>query len=186
MGAAPLTLVGRDDEIELLRRALEDAAAGQGRLLLASGEPGIGKTRLLQEAGREASRRGFAVAWGRAWESGGAPEYWPWIQILRSLQRALGGDLGGLGGELGGGRGSETDRFALFDRVVGALGASAARRPLVLLLDDLHAADPSSLRLLELLALQLADLPIVVVSSYRDVEARLAPEIGDVVARIGR
>jgi len=186
MGAAPLTLVGRADEIDVLRRALDDAAAGLGRLLVASGEPGIGKTRLLQEAGREASRRGFAVAWGRAWESGGAPEYWPWIQILRSLQRALGGDLGGLGGELGGGGGSETDRFALFDRVVGALGASAARRPLVLLLDDLHAADPSSLRLLELLALQLADLPIVVVSSYRDVEARLAPEIGDVIARIAR
>jgi hypothetical protein len=186
MGAAPLTLVGRDDEIELLRRALEDAAAGQGRLLLASGEPGIGKTRLLEEAGREASRRGFAVAWGRAWEAGGAPEYWPWIQVLRSLQRAVGGELAGLGAELGGGGGSETDRFALFDRVVGALGGAAAAKPLLLLLDDLHAADPSSLRLLELLVLQLADLPILVVASYRDVEARLAPEIGDLVARIGR
>jgi hypothetical protein len=213
MGAAPPALIGRGDEIATLRASLEDAAAGRGSLLLASGEPGIGKTRLLEEAARLAAsfasgevelgstepiaggsepvrgfrgQRGFAVAWGRAWEAGGAPEYWPWIQILRTLQRVVGGEVGRLAVELAGGGSSESDRFALFDRVVGALGDAAAGRPLLVLLDDLHAADPSSLRLLELLASQLGELRVVVAASFRDVEARLSPEVGDRLARIAR
>lgn len=186
MGAAPPTLIGRDDEVEALRLALDEVGAGRGKFLIASGEPGIGKTRLLEEAGQAASRRGFAVAWGRAWEAGGAPEYWPWIQILRSLQRTVGGDLGAVGGELGGAGAAETDRFALFDRVVGALAGAAERKPLLLLLDDLHAADPSSLRLLELLVLQLPEAPIGALASYRDVEARLHPDVGELIARLAR
>ena len=189
MGAAPAALIGRDEEMATLRASLDEAAAGRGGLFLASGEPGIGKTRLLDEAAAEAARRGFAVAWGRAWEAGGAPEFWPWIQIVRALGRTFGAELARLGAELAGGGAepaSERDRFSLFDRVGEALGQAAASRPILLLLDDLHAADPSSLRLLELLAGQVVELPIAFVVSFRDVEARLSPEVSGLIARLAR
>ena len=77
--------VGRERPLEALRRDLDDAAAGRGRVLLIGGEPGIGKTRLAEEFAQHAARTGALVVWGRSWEAGGAPAYWPWIQALRSL-----------------------------------------------------------------------------------------------------
>ena len=64
--------VGRAREQSELRAALEDVSAGHGRLLLLSGEPGIGKTRLAEEISNDASSRGMRVVWGRCWEGGGA------------------------------------------------------------------------------------------------------------------
>ena len=66
---------------------LEDAAAGMGRLFLLAGEPGIGKSRLADEAASRARQRGIRVASGRCWEAGGAPAYWPWVQIMRAFLR---------------------------------------------------------------------------------------------------
>ena len=101
------------------------------------GEPGIGKTRLMQEAARAGEARGFGVAWGRGWELGGAPAFWPWIEALRALARDRAGAAAvpRLGGE------SETDRFFLFDEVVTFLREGCRERPMLILLDDLHAAD---------------------------------------------
>src|SRR5260370_23707213 len=76
--------VGRDRELAELRAGLDDASEGRGRLFLLSGEPGIGKTRLAEEISNDASARGMRVVWGRCWEGGGAPAYWPFIQILRA------------------------------------------------------------------------------------------------------
>src|SRR6266481_445688 len=76
--------VGRERELSELRAALDDVSAGHGRLFLLSGEPGIGKTRLAEEISNDASARGMRVVWGRCWEGGGAPAYWPFIQILRA------------------------------------------------------------------------------------------------------
>src|ERR1700691_2236108 len=76
--------VGRERELAELRAALDDVSAGHGRLFLLSGEPGIGKTRLAEEISNDASARGMRVTWGRSWEAGGAPAYWPFIQILRA------------------------------------------------------------------------------------------------------
>jgi MoxR-like ATPase len=64
--------VGRASELEELRGALDETAEGRGFLFLLSGEPGIGKTRLMQELSREAGERGWRVAAGRCWEEGGA------------------------------------------------------------------------------------------------------------------
>ena len=89
--------VGRSTELEELRAGLDDTAGGRGSLFLLSGEPGIGKTRLMQELAREAGERGWRVAAGRCWEEGGAPSYWPWIQAVR----ALGGDFEGLARDCG-------------------------------------------------------------------------------------
>jgi predicted ATPase len=79
--------VGREREMEALLTGLEDAASGRGRLFVLAGEPGIGKSWLADELASAARTRGFRVLWGRCWEAGGAPAYWPWVQMLRSLLR---------------------------------------------------------------------------------------------------
>jgi eukaryotic-like serine/threonine-protein kinase len=86
------SFVGRRREIVELSSGLDDAIAGRGRLFLLSGEPGIGKTRLAEEISDEAAARGMRVLWGRCWEGGGAPAYWPLIQILRASTEDRDGD----------------------------------------------------------------------------------------------
>ena len=80
--------VGRERELQELLRGLDQAATGRGGLVLIRGEPGIGKSRLADELATRARERGVRVLWGRAWTDAGAPPYWPWIQVLRSLVRA--------------------------------------------------------------------------------------------------
>jgi hypothetical protein len=79
--------VGRDREIEELASGFDEAATGRGGLFLVVGPAGMGKTRLCDEASRAATTRGARAFWGRCWETGGAPAYWPWIQTLRELTR---------------------------------------------------------------------------------------------------
>ena len=81
--------MGRDGELGELLAGLDDAACGAGRLFLLAGDPGIGKSRLAYEAAARARDRGITVAWGRCWEAGGAPAYWPWMQALRACVRGL-------------------------------------------------------------------------------------------------
>src|SRR6266849_825103 len=71
-----------------MRAALTRTLAGQGGLVLVSGEPGIGKTALVAEAATEAKRRGALVLNGACWDGDSAPGYWPWVQVLRALQRS--------------------------------------------------------------------------------------------------
>src|SRR5688572_12266847 len=84
------SLVGRGRELDSIAAGLDDALGGRGRLLLLVGEPGIGKTRLADEASRQAAARSIPVLWGRAWEAGGAPAYWPWLDVIGSLADRLG------------------------------------------------------------------------------------------------
>jgi DNA-binding SARP family transcriptional activator len=79
--------VGRERELEELLGALADARAGHGRLALVGGEPGVGKSRLAEELARHAEALGVRVLFGRCWEAGGAPAYWPWVQFLRAYIR---------------------------------------------------------------------------------------------------
>jgi hypothetical protein len=161
--------VGRTGELGELRGALDEAHGGRGLLVLLSGEPGIGKTRLMQEAAREAGERGWRVAAGRCWEEGGAPAYWPWIQAVR----ALGGDVERFAAAAGGSGDPETERFRLFDAAGQFLADAARDRPLMVVLDDLHAADAPSLVLLRFVSEAISDAPILVVGSYREREVRL-------------
>ena len=69
--------VGREGELERLQAAVGEALLGRGVVVLISGEPGLGKTRLAREVEPYAQERGARVLWGRAHETGGAPAYWP-------------------------------------------------------------------------------------------------------------
>ncbi|MGH2917144.1 MAG: AAA family ATPase, partial [Solirubrobacteraceae bacterium] len=72
--------MGRDRELAELRHGLERAIAGHGGLYMVAGDPGVGKTALADAAGAEAVAGGALVLWGRAWDGGGAPAYWPWLR----------------------------------------------------------------------------------------------------------
>src|SRR5688500_19281733 len=71
--------VGRTREITQLREGLEAALAGRGRLLLVSGEPGSGKTRVTEELSTYARMRGVGVLVGKCFDGKGAPAFWPWL-----------------------------------------------------------------------------------------------------------
>src|SRR5690349_24824606 len=90
------TFVGREAERGEIRGALERAAAGQGGLILLVGEPGIGKTRLADEASDDARALGFDVVWGRCWEGEAAPAYLPWTQVMRAVSAPAGGTAAAL------------------------------------------------------------------------------------------
>jgi DNA-binding SARP family transcriptional activator len=156
--------VGRERELAELSPALEDAAAGRGRLFLVSGESGVGKTRLADELASRAKEGGARVLWGRCSKVAGAPAYWPWTQAFRSL----GEDLPELDPA-----GDEAERFRLFVEIASSLQRAAASQHLLVVLDDLHRADELSLLLLEFLAGELAEMHVAVVGTY--VEGPEAP-----------
>jgi hypothetical protein len=186
--------VGRSDERAALSAGLERAQSGRGSLFLIGGEPGIGKSRLADEFAQQARALGASVLWGKGWEGAGAPPYWPWIQALRAhlratdaqvLRRQLDRDAADLarllpevgsliGQELMAIPDSDSARFQLFDSTVNFLRRIAAERTLVLVLDDLHAADTPSILLLGFLASQLGDMQLVAIATYRDIE--VAPD----------
>jgi tetratricopeptide (TPR) repeat protein/nucleoside-triphosphatase THEP1 len=162
--------VGRSAELSHLAAVFQEAASGSGSLVLVTGEAGIGKTRLVQELCTLAAESGGRVLSGRCWEEGGAPAYWPWIQVVR----AAGGDIEALA-EASSERSLDpvTLRFKLFDGATSFLLAAAREQPLLIALDDVHAADAPSLLLLRFLSESIASHPVLVVASYRDEDPRV-------------
>jgi tetratricopeptide (TPR) repeat protein len=175
-------IYGRSDLLERARRARERASMGSGKLLLFTGEAGIGKSFLARHVVGEAAARGARVAWGRCWEAGGAPAYWPWAQVFRDL--GVQNPFSTMTPELS--RGALEARFAAFECAAQFLKASATDRPLALVLDDLHVADAPSLLFLLFLARELPRTAILVVAVYREVEAESAAEIAPLLAKIAR
>jgi hypothetical protein len=191
------TFVGRSRERAALRAGLDELARGRGGLWLVSGEPGMGKSRLVEELVHEAEPAGVTVAWGRCWESGGAPAYWPWTQLLRGLVR---GDAASVErapllaqilpelrerGAAAPALSPERARFELLDAVWRLLDERARRGPLLLVLDDLHAADPSSLLLLDFIGHQVRAAPIAVLGTFRDSDAHRS-EAGPLLLKVSR
>ncbi len=170
--------VGREREMGELNKALDEALSGQGRLVMLVGEPGIGKTRTAQELASRAEAQGAQVLWGRCYEGEGAPPYWPWVQTLRvwversnadtlqSQMRASAANIAEIVPEL---RDKlpdlnpppalepESARFRLFDSIATFFKNASRSNPIVLVLDDLHWADRSSLLLLEFVAQEIAN-----------------------------
>jgi predicted ATPase len=84
------SVYGRERELTELGNALSEARSDRGTLVLLTGEPGIGKTRLASAFAERAEAGGARVSWGRAWEAGGAPAYWPWIAVVNGDSVRLG------------------------------------------------------------------------------------------------
>ncbi len=204
-----LPLLGRASELADLETALDESAAGRGGLVLLTGEPGIGKTRLATALGDRAAADGHRVTWARGWDGGGAPAFWPWVQIVRAVAAErddddLRTDLGAgarwvaqLAPELrerldlpeAGDLESEQARFALFDAVTVFLRNAALRKPLLVLLDDLHTADLPSLLLLAFLARALSETRVLVITTHHEAGPRRGAEVEAVfgeLARFGR
>ncbi len=179
-------LLGRAGVLERADVLLGALREGRGGLLWLRGDAGIGKTTVLREVADRAARTGATVLRGTAAdEAVGAPAFWPWTQVLR---QAAAGDPQALLA-LGGPRArravdlvepadpvspAEQDqpanRFPLFDGVLAVLDGLAAEFPVVVVLDDLHWADPGSLHLLRFLLPGLASRPVLVVCGWRDHE----------------
>lgn len=190
-------LVGRDVELAELRDALKQAMSGSGRLLMLAGEAGIGKTRLTEELASEALRNRALVFVGRCLEAEGAPPYAPFVEILESALaqapspeafRAAAGDaapeiarlvprLRRLFPDIGPALTlpPEQERHYLFNSVVDMVARTARAVPTVYILEDLHWADEATLLLLDHVAQHVAELPLLVVGTYRDVELPVRP-----------
>jgi DNA-binding winged helix-turn-helix (wHTH) protein len=190
-GGAPF--VGRESVISQLKQALAEARRGHGSLIVLRGEPGIGKTRLAEVFAQEAAAGGHAVAWGYCRELGETPPLWPFVGLLREVVArlpaatrndprfaALLPELGVLLPELtveaepapSGRTVSHAGlrlppKLRVFDAVTRALTMAAETRPAVLIVDDLHRADPASYELLHYLLAELPRARVLIVATLR-------------------
>jgi DNA-binding SARP family transcriptional activator/tetratricopeptide (TPR) repeat protein len=189
-GVAEPPLVGRDRDLARLREGLHDAIGGRGRLVVLIGEVGIGKSRLVSELAAVATGLGGRVMVGRCYETERILPFAPWVDALRtghvleerelfdSLEPGWRGELGRLLPELPGaapmpasapiGRGGNARH--LFEAIGELLARLARRRPLVVVLEDLHWADEMSVRLLAFLGRRLHAVPLLVLGTVREEE----------------
>ena len=196
---------GRIQDLALLKTAFERTLSGHGQVVTVSGEPGIGKTRLVRQLADVARAQDTVVLWGQCPEVRGAPAYWPWIRIIgscvdeigpaltESLDRPTLSHLSRLIPELRAPRSSDeptsdpdTARFQMFNSVATLLKGASETRPLLIVLDDLHQADVPSLRLLEFLARETADARVMILGTFRNVEVSGDHPFRDVLGEFAR
>ncbi|WP_166459491.1 ATP-binding protein [Amycolatopsis pithecellobii] len=183
-------VVGRGRELSALRSALDRVRRGAGELVLVRGEAGIGKSTLVEAFCGEAREEGAAVLVGAGWDEGGAPTYWPWVQVLRRATAAGAGPVIDAFGDAlsalrpGAAGGETSDRFALYEAVTVVLESVADTRPVVVVLEDLHAAGCASALMLEFVARHSRHIPLLLVATCRDAEVRLDAELSAAVDRL--
>ncbi|MET8622819.1 BTAD domain-containing putative transcriptional regulator [Kitasatospora sp. NPDC004669] len=189
-------LVGRTRELDTLRALT--GPGRRGRTVLVIGEQGVGKTRLLQELESGLPAADMDALWAHCAAGPELPDYWLWTRVVRKLRRARAHELASLPEPV-------LDALGMLrpDRTPGLTGAeatlspaqhlvfqdavcqallTAARRPLVLFLEDLHLADSRTLALLQLLTKEIRDTDLLVVATVREHRLALRPELGRAVA----
>ncbi|MGH9278630.1 MAG: ATP-binding protein [Acidimicrobiales bacterium] len=190
-----------------LRAGLDDVASGRGRAFLVAGEAGVGKTRLVEALVQDVEFTEVQAVVGRCWQPRAAPPFWPWAQVLGACVARLPGDV--LEHHLGPGAADVAvlepqlverlpgvvraqpsaaldARVRLFESVTAFLRNVAGEGGLLVALDDLHAADEASLRLLHHVVERVGQSPILVVGTYRDADVRSVPHLHRAIAAIGR
>ena len=154
---ASATFIGRVPELEELGRALDEARSGRGTTVLVAGEAGIGKTRLAAELATRARDAGFDVRLGRSIDLVGTDlPYQPFVEALRPLA-----ELRPVDGRTAG------SQLRVFEETLAMLTDHAAEAPVLLVLEDLHWADTSTLDLVVFLAHNLADRRVLLLATYR-------------------
>lgn len=207
-GPAPrAAFVGRTSEMAYLQAQLDRAADGAGSVVFLSGEPGIGKTRLLQELSARAGAEGWFPAWGGAVEGGGTPALWPWTSVVRTIVETMEPEevfasLGAGAAELlqampeiqqrtgpapfPAAMDPEAARQRLFEAAAHLLAAVSAGRPLLIVLEDLQWADVASLQLLGSLGAALGACRTLVAATYRPAEVGPAHPLRETLAELSR
>ena len=187
---APSGTVGRSAPLEDASSVIESArTSGSLRFLLVAGEPGIGKSRLVADVGDAVTAGGFRVLVGRCHEGDYAPPLWPWLAIVRALSEGTEPDpllVPLLAGEPADTPAGEGAGLRMFDAVVDLLAAAAARSPLLIVLEDLHWADATSLQLLRHLASSGRPMPVAVLVTRRTTEATSSESLVDTLAALAR
>jgi predicted ATPase len=149
---------------------VEAAEIGESVLVLLAGEPGIGKTRIIGEL---ASRTSVKTLWAACWEGEGAPAYWPWRQVVRSIgandEQVL-AEATALLDQPNPAEPGAGSRFPLFDAVAGGLANASVVQPLMLVLEDLHWADDGTIKLLQFLARDTRPRRLAIIGTYRDTD----------------
>jgi tetratricopeptide (TPR) repeat protein/DNA-binding CsgD family transcriptional regulator len=205
LGHSPL--IGRDQELSLLREQLEFARAGHGSIVLLNGAPGVGKSRLLEGFPPADLADGVTVLRGGASRAEGMPPYLPVLEALGEHISAMPGDqlraaLGSRAATLAAlwpeiperlgqtqptyALGPDQERFRLFEAMAGFLGALAERGPLVLLLDDLQWVDAATCDVLVYVLKRLRSSGLLVLGAYRDGEAAENSALVSTLAELNR
>src|SRR5262245_27653300 len=198
--------IGRTEEMAALRTAIDAALGGQASLVMVAGEPGIGKTRLAEEAGAYARLRGAQVLVGRCYEGESASPYSSFVEVIREYVSTRPDDaLKEMGDSASNvaklvpeirrripdlpstaAADPNGERMRLFDGVTSFLVNASKANPIMLQLDDLHWADTPSLLLLHHLARRFKDSRLLVVGTYRDVELDRRHPLSALLAELRR
>lgn len=199
--------VGRVSELARLTAKLRDTRAGYGGIAMLAGEPGIGKTRLLEELAETARAEGALVLWGRCYEGEAARPYGPFVEALTELAGTAPAET--LRADLGRGAAPlarlapalherlpdlpepatlqpDEERVRLLDAIAQLMIVLSSRTPVVLLLDDLHWADAATITMLRHVARFASRGRILIIGAYRDVEVPPQHPLADALGALPR